>query len=98
MTPREKRATLRAEYLRLKDFHRRLLREFEALRTAQYSAEASAEFREKVIEYQQQLANHAIAREWTYWPPCGRRRTARSLSVRRASAVLASALPISKKR
>jgi hypothetical protein len=71
LTLGEKRAALRAEHLRLDECRHQLLREFEALRT-DYSAEAAAALRAKVIEYQQQLANHAIAREWTYWPPCGR--------------------------
>ena len=86
MTPAEKRAALLVEHVRLDVCRRLLLREFAALRS-KYSAEAAAALREKVLEYQQQLANHAIARDWTYWPPCGRIRSPRAFSVTRASAI-----------
>jgi hypothetical protein len=45
MTPVEKRAALRAEHFRLEDYRRQLLHEFEALRTAEYSAGAWAAHR-----------------------------------------------------
>ena len=72
LTRKETFAYLRDERRRLMQQHRRLFRDFKALRAAWFPPVEWAAHRERVHEFQGLLANHRIAYQWALHPPCGR--------------------------
>jgi hypothetical protein len=82
LTNTEALTYLRGERLCLDEQLRSLHREFEALRNAHFPQQAFAEHRQRMQAYWALVANHFIAVEWTFHPPCGRaNRSSRFVSV-----------------
>ena len=61
--------------------HRRLLRDFKALRITCFPPAEWAAHCERMREFQGLLANHCIAYQWALYPPCGRIRANWRLSA-----------------